>query len=92
MFMWFLSCVSDVWHGVCVQAPGAEGEAAADANGHAAEEDPTQLGPWPENLMPRTGGVAAAVDGAADGIYHPPKLNPVTMQVAITVLQPACMS
>ena len=57
--------------------------AAAEENG-AAEEDPTQLGPRPENLMPRTGGVAAAAaDGAADGIYRPPKLNPAAMQVAV---------
>ena len=68
-----------------IQAPGAEGEAAADANGHV-KEDPRQLGPRPENLMPRTGGVAAAADGAADGIYRPPKLNPAAMQVAIAVL------
>ena len=33
--------------------------------------------------MPRAGGVAAAADadGAGDGIYRPPKLNPAAMQV-----------
>ena len=38
--------------------------------------------------MPRTGGVAAAAaDGAADGIYRPPKLNPAAMQVAVFSLR-----
>ena len=83
--MWFLGSVLDIWRGVCVQAPGAEDEAAADANGHA-EEDTAQLGPRPENLMPRTGGVAAAADNAADDIYRPPKLNPAAMQVGIAIL------
>ncbi|CAK0782908.1 hypothetical protein CVIRNUC_006103 [Coccomyxa viridis] len=62
-----------------VQAPGAGG-AAAEAD--AAGEEALQPGPRPENLMPRTGGVAAAADadGAGGGIYRPPKLNPAAMQ------------
>ena len=65
------------------QAPGSDG--AEVANGDA--EDPSQLGPRPENLMPRTGGVAgAAAEGGADGLYRPPKLNPVAMQVRFCVL------
>ena len=64
---------------VISQAPGA----AAEANGNAGE-DFTQLGPRPENLMPRMGDkAAAAADGAADGIYRPPKLNPAAMQVTL---------
>ncbi len=69
------------------QAPGA----AAEANGNAGE-DFTQLGPRPENLMPRTGDkAAAAADGAADGIYRPPKLNPAAMQVT-PAPKPECMA
>jgi len=77
-------CLASEFGAVISQAPGA----AAEANGNAGE-DFSQLGPRPENLMPRTGDkAAAAADGAADGIYRPPKLNPAAMQVTL----PRCLN
>jgi hypothetical protein len=59
-----------------------------DANGGAAP-DPLSFGPRPEALMPRDGAMAAAADasagaagkglGSGDGVYRPPRLNPVAM-------------
>ena len=44
-------------------------------------DDPLRYGPRPEDLVPRDGGARAGNGAAAGGIYRPPKLNPVAMEV-----------
>eukprot|EP00884_Botryococcus_braunii_P018128 jgi/Botrbrau1/499/Bobra.110_2s0129.1 len=54
-----------------------DGEGAAGAGPQGMAEDPLQFRPKPEALQVGEGGAA---DGAAgDGIYRPPRLNPVSM-------------
>ncbi len=64
--------------------PGAEGNGAADDD-TAGVDDPLRYGPRPEDLVPRAGGGggggAGGEGGAGDGLYRPPKLNPVAMEV-----------
>ncbi len=45
------------------------------------EDDPLQYGPRPEDLVPRAGAAGVGGAGATDGVYVPPKLNPVAMEV-----------
>lgn len=79
----------------CKQLAQASGEAAPSHADADAAADPLSFGPRPDALMPRTGAAAAAsasagANGAAggvagtglgpgDGVYRPPRLNPVAM-------------
>ena len=64
--------------------PGADGGEAAAALGGG--EDALAYGPRPDALVSKRGGGAAAAageeeGGGAGGVYRPPRLNPVSMEL-----------
>ncbi|GFR45262.1 hypothetical protein Agub_g6368 [Astrephomene gubernaculifera] len=59
-------------------------EAAAAGPGPGSEADALQYGPRPDALVPKIKSAAGVDGGAADeaaGVYRPPKINPVSMEL-----------